>query len=49
MTDHRYSVTNSQILANVVFVYCDETRNIRSGTHIVALNLMQLNYQKILY
>ena len=36
ITDHRYSVTNSQILANAVFVYCDETRNIRSGTHIVA-------------
>ena len=36
ITDHRYSVTNSQILAPVVFVYCDETRNIRSGTHIVA-------------
>ena len=35
-TDHRYAVTNSQILAPVVFVYCDETKNIRSGTHIVA-------------
>ena len=36
VTDHRYAVTNSQILAPVVFVYCDETKNIRSGTHIVA-------------
>ena len=36
ITDHRYAVTNSQILAPVVFVYCDETKNIRGGTHIVA-------------
>ena len=35
--DQKYSVTNSQIKANAVFVYCDETRNIRGGTHLTAL------------
>ena len=35
--DQKYSVTNSQIKANVVFVYCDDTRNIRGGTHLTAL------------
>ena len=35
--DQKYSVTNSQIKANAVFVYCDDTRNIRGGTHLTAL------------
>ncbi len=35
-TDKRYAVTNSQIYANAIFVFCDDERNIRSGTHIVA-------------
>ena len=34
--DRKYTVTNSQIYANAIFVYCDDERNIRGGTHIIA-------------
>ena len=30
-----YSVTNSQIYANAVFIWCDDTANLRGGTHIL--------------
>ncbi len=35
-TDKKYAVTNSQIYANVLFVYCDDLRNVRGGTHMIA-------------
>ena len=31
-----YTITNSQIYANAVFVWCDDTANLRGGTHILA-------------
>lgn len=33
LSNDKYNVTNSQILANVVFVYCEDEDNIRGGTH----------------
>ena len=30
-----YSVTNSQIYANAVFIWCDDQHNLRGGTHIL--------------
>ena len=30
-----YSVTNSQIYANAVFIWCDDQDNLRGGTHIL--------------
>ena len=30
-----YSVTNSQIYANAVFIWCDDEDNLRGGTHIL--------------
>ena len=34
-TKEEYTVTNSQIYANAVFVWCDDTANLRGGTHIL--------------
>ena len=33
LSNDKYNVTNSQILANVVFVYCKDEGNLRGGTH----------------
>ena len=35
-TKEEYTITNSQIYANAVFVYCDDQKNLRGGTHILA-------------
>jgi len=34
-TKEEYTVTNSQIYANAVFIWCDDTANLRGGTHIL--------------
>ena len=34
-TKEEYTITNSQIYANAVFVWCDDTANLRGGTHIL--------------
>jgi len=34
--DDHFSVKNSQILANVMFVYCEDKRTTRGGTHFMA-------------
>jgi nitroreductase len=35
-SDKRYAVENSQIRASAVFVFCDDQKNLRGGTHIIA-------------
>ena len=34
--DDHFSVKNSQILANAMFVYCEDKRSVRGGTHFMA-------------
>ena len=34
--DDHFSVKNSQILANAMFVYCEDRRTVRGGTHFMA-------------
>ena len=36
LSNDKYNVTNSQVLANVVFVYCEDESELRGGTHIFA-------------
>tara|TARA_Y100000015_G_C2385656_1_gene87243 strand:- start:354 stop:1118 length:765 start_codon:yes stop_codon:yes gene_type:complete len=35
-TKETHTITNSQIYANAVFVFCDDQKNLRGGTHILA-------------
>ena len=34
--DDDYSIKNSQILANAMFVYTEDRRTVRGGTHFLA-------------